>query len=291
MSLLLNPLPKPKEIKKKHKSTTTEITLQSHPNYNKQLTDILEEMGLLEKNRGQVHKFKAYQKAIRALKNHPKKLTSGKEATKLNGIGKKIANKIDEILESGHLFKLDKELEDDRTRAINSLSQVSGIGPAAAKKFVDEEGIMSLSDLKKNYEKLNNHQKIGLKYFDDFSKRIPRREVEQIEKVVLDCLIEIDKRLEGKICGSYRRGVDTSGDVDILITHPDYHEENKKNSDLLTKIVELLHKKNVLTDDISFGNLKYMGVVQLVNFLVNYFLKHLIRMELMRMVNHTCTEE
>jgi hypothetical protein len=35
-------LPKPKEIKKKVKTTTTEITTQSHPNYNKQITDILD---------------------------------------------------------------------------------------------------------------------------------------------------------------------------------------------------------------------------------------------------------
>jgi hypothetical protein len=35
-------LPKPKEVKKKHKTTTHEIEMQAHPNYNKQLTDILD---------------------------------------------------------------------------------------------------------------------------------------------------------------------------------------------------------------------------------------------------------
>jgi DNA polymerase beta len=138
-------------------------------------------MGMVEKNRGQIHKYKAYAKAVRALKAHPSKITSGKEAEALDGIGKKIAAKIDEILESGHLKKLETELEDERTKAINEVAQVSGIGPAAAKKLVDEDGIKSLEDLKNNIEKLNNHQQIGLKYFDDFNQRIPRAEVKKIE--------------------------------------------------------------------------------------------------------------
>ncbi|PNI67639.1 POLB isoform 14, partial [Pan troglodytes] len=30
------------------------------------------------------------------------------------------------------------------------------------------------ADLRKNEDKLNHHQRIGLKYFGDFEKRIPR---------------------------------------------------------------------------------------------------------------------
>ena len=47
--------------------------------------------------------------------------------------------------------------------AINLLTRVSGIGPAKAKELVDK-GIKTLEDLKKHQDKLNHHQKIGLKY-------------------------------------------------------------------------------------------------------------------------------
>lgn len=40
---------------------------------------------------------------------------------------------------------------------------MSGIGPAKAKELVDA-GIKTLNDLKKHQDKLNHHQKIGLKY-------------------------------------------------------------------------------------------------------------------------------
>src|SRR5690606_19141398 len=97
---------------KRKKPHVVELQMEEHPNYNKNLTDILAEMGNIEKNRGQIHKFKAYDKAVKALKAYPRKITSvslekallcsifkqGKEASQLDGIGKKIAAKIDEIL-------------------------------------------------------------------------------------------------------------------------------------------------------------------------------------------------
>lgn len=53
--------------------------------------------------------------------------------------------------------------KDENNVAINLLTRVSGIGPAKAKELVDK-GIKTLEDLKKHQDKLNHHQKIGLKY-------------------------------------------------------------------------------------------------------------------------------
>ena len=52
--------------------------------------------------------------------------------------------------------------KDESNVAINLLTRVSGIGPAKAKELVDK-GIKTLEDLKKHQDKLNHHQKIGLK--------------------------------------------------------------------------------------------------------------------------------
>jgi DNA polymerase beta len=103
-----------------------------------------------------------HRKAAGAISKHPTRITSGSEARQLGGVGEKIAKKIDEILATGKLNKLEKIRSSDESQAINFLTEVSGIGPAAAKKFVDE-GITTLDDLKANMDKLNHHQKIGVK--------------------------------------------------------------------------------------------------------------------------------
>lgn len=81
--------------------------------------------------------------------------------------------------------KLEKIRQDDTSSSINFLTRVSGIGPSAARKFVDE-GIKTLEDLRKHEDKLNHHQRIGLKYFEDFEKRIPREEMLQMQDIVLN---------------------------------------------------------------------------------------------------------
>jgi hypothetical protein len=85
----------------------------------------------------------------------------------------------------------------------------------------------------------------------------------------------------------------------MLITHPDYHEDNKKKAKYLEVIVEELKKKKLLTDDMSFGPLKYMGVCKLVciynwRFLSsattspsNYTFTNFYRKDKMKMENHT----
>lgn len=53
-----------------------------------------------------------------------------------------------------------------------------------------KEGIKSLDDLRSNEDKLNHAQKIGLKYVDDFEKRIPRKEMLEME-VIIKALLKI----------------------------------------------------------------------------------------------------
>lgn len=52
---------------------------------------------------------------------------------------------------------------DESSVAINELTKVSGIGPAKAKELYDL-GITSIDFLLKNQDKLNHHQKLGIKY-------------------------------------------------------------------------------------------------------------------------------
>uniref|UniRef100_A0A3Q4HU33 DNA polymerase n=1 Tax=Neolamprologus brichardi TaxID=32507 RepID=A0A3Q4HU33_NEOBR len=226
---------------------------------NEGITDFLV-LANYEKNVNRaIHKYNAY-KAASTISKYPHKIKNGEEAKKLqDGVGAKIAEKIDEFLQTGKLRKLEKIRNDDTSSSINFLTRVTGI-PAAARKFV-EEGVKTL-ELKKIEHKLNHHQQIGL-YFEEFEKRIPRAEMEKMEQtLILGELEKVDQEYIGTICGSYRRAA-SSGDIDILLTHPNYTSQTEKQPKLLHAVVEHLESIGFVTDTLSKGDTKFMGVCQL----------------------------
>lgn len=98
-------------------------------------------------------------------------------------------------------------------------------------------------------------QKIGLKYYEDFKMRIPRAEIETLlEKVKQACWKEVknaDKNLIVEACGSYRRGKQTCGDIDILITKKD----GSAIKGIIEKVVVRLEKEGFLKE--RLGSLRY----------------------------------
>ena len=112
--------------------------------------------------------------------------------------------------------------------------------------------------------KLNHHQLIGIKYFDDISKKIPRDEIIIIEKILKKVILDMSKDFIVNICGSYRRGRSRSGDVDTLITHKRIKTKadlELSGKDVLSKIVFMLENLGFLVDHLTEGSItKYMGV-------------------------------
>nr|CAD7592656.1 unnamed protein product [Timema genevievae] len=259
----------------------------SENNPNHDFCDFLSELANYERNVNRnIYKYNAYRKAASILAEHPVRIKSGEEARKLNGVGDKIGKKIDEFLQTGKLQKLEKIRNDDTNTAINLLTRVSGIGPAKAKELVNA-GVMSVEDLQKHKDKLNHHQLIGLKwlanalvvlsptaedgeievrisvgYVEDFEKRVTKEEIQEIEKIIKEEVGKLDQDYLVTICGSYRRGKPDSGDIDVLLTHPSYTSKdgNSKKSQLLKKVVSLLESIGLITDTISLGDIKFMGV-------------------------------
>ncbi|XP_041485539.1 DNA polymerase beta-like [Lytechinus variegatus] len=233
-------------------------------NPNQEFVDFLVELANYEKNVNRaMHKHNAYRKAASVLAKYPTKIKSGDEAKKLDGIGDKIAKKIDEVIATGKLEKLEKIRKDDKSEAINLLTRVSGIGPVAARKLVMDDGIMSIDDLRKHTDKLNHHQKIGLQHFEDFERRIPRDEVTRLETLVKSQVAAEDEDYLATVCGSYRRGAASSGDMDVLLTHPSYTSKDKKKPELLVKVVKKMIESKLVTETISQGDTKFMGVIRL----------------------------
>uniref|UniRef100_A0A670IY67 DNA polymerase n=1 Tax=Podarcis muralis TaxID=64176 RepID=A0A670IY67_PODMU len=228
-------------------------------NPNEGITDFLSELANYERNVNRaIHKYNAYRKAASVISKYPSKIKSGAEAKKLDGVGAKIAEKIDEFLSTGKLRKLEKIRQDDTSSSINFLTRVSGIGPAAARKFVDE-GIKTLEGESAVAVSLVG----GNMYFEDFEKRIPRKEMLEMQEIVLSEVKKVDPTYIATVCGSFRRGAESSGDMDILLTHPNFTSESSKQPKLLHQVVEQLENIHFITDTLSKGDTKFMGVCQL----------------------------
>ena len=199
----------------------------------------------------------AYNKAIKALKEYDGKFTRSEDVKHLNGIGAKILKKIDEILATGKLKAANVIRKDKTISAVEILSKIAAIGPVKARELVEKHKIKSLEMLRKkiktNQSLLNDKQKIGLKHYEDLLKKIPRLEIDKHKLYLQKKALELDKDLEISIVGSYRRGVKSSGDIDVLLRH-------KKDKNLIKPYVEMLKKDKYIQDVLSLGSKKHGGV-------------------------------
>lgn len=232
-------------------------------NPNRDICEFLNELADYEKNiTRNVYKSNAYRKAAVTLEKLDKRVTSAEEAKALPGIGAKISQKIEEFLRTGKVSKLEKVRSDESTSVIQELTRVSGIGPAHAKSLYDR-GIRSIDDLRKNQDCLTEHQKVGLRHLEDIEQRIPREEVGLLEAKIIDALHQFDEAYEAVACGSYRRGLPTSGDIDLLVCHNSYRSTDRRPPKLLVRLVEHLREAGIITDIMSLGETKFAGVCQL----------------------------
>lgn len=187
---------------------------------------------------GDPYRAKAYKNAIRAVSFLPE-ITA--ETAREAGVGDHISAKIHTLISTGEppadLIELRNEMK-KRENLVNIL----GVGPITAGKWI-KLGITSLDSLRKSAISLTSMQKYGLKYYDDLRTRIPRDEVAQIGvclRDILACSGHFD------IAGSYRRGSQDSGDIDILISVPLQE---------FAKIPKMMHDRAII---LSAGDEKIM---------------------------------
>lgn len=160
----------------------------------------------------------AYRKAITTLRKQTVKISTAKEAAALPFVGSRLADKIEEIVLTDHLRRLDSTRADPTDKVLRLFLGIYGAGIVQASKWV-QAGFRNLDDLLAN-AKLNDSQRVGIERYDDFASRIPRAEVEKHGECVRDALKKIDPGFQITIMGSYRRGAKDSGDIDIIITKP-----------------------------------------------------------------------
>ena len=179
---------------------------------------VLQQMADYYNQVGDEWRTRAYRKAISTLRNHPIKVWTREEALSLPQIGERLATKIEEIAFTNRLRRLDEANAEPGDQVLQTFMQVYGAGFAQASKWVSA-GYTTLDELLQKAD-LTSNQRIGIEHYEDFNSRIPRFEVEQHGNIVRKTLQKIDPAFEVIIGGSYRRGSETSGDIDCIITRP-----------------------------------------------------------------------
>lgn len=203
------------------------------------------------------YKIKAIDKAQQMLLMYTKPLDVDADVDAV-GLGAKSNEKVKELLRTGQMIRVENAGKDDRYTAYSEFLKVWGVGPSVAEKWYSL-GCRTIQDVEKKVEKLTEQQKCGLKYFNDFELKIPRKEISIAESIVREATFELVEQLrasnpEKTYCfatGSYRRGKAESSDIDILIVLPesmpsqDCHEFLKQ---LLTKLID---QKGLLIDEMG----------------------------------------
>ena len=213
---------------------------------------MLEKLSNMMSKKGDNMRSRIYNKAADTILSETDDITNIDELKSKPNIGPTIISKMKEYVETGTLSVLEKE----KNNPLMWLTDIHGIGPKKAGELI-EKGIRNIEDLKKQQDELlNDKQKLGLKYFEDIEKRIPRKEIDEF-KALFDSefkkVAEEDSKYE--IVGSYRRGKEKSGDIDVIIT--------SKNPEIFNKFFNALKETGIIIEVLSKGNTKSMVIGKL----------------------------
>ncbi|OGD18489.1 MAG: DNA polymerase III [Candidatus Aminicenantes bacterium RBG_16_63_16] len=181
-------------------------------------------------------RIRAYRNASRTIGSLSKGVSDmvaqGEDLTRLPGIGADLAAKIKEIVETGKL-KMLEDLMRELPPGLDDLMKIPGLGPKRIKLLYSTQDICSVDDLRRaaEGEKLRDIPGFGekteanileqLKHLAETKKAGERTKINIAEQVV-EPLIAYLKKVKGVkeavVAGSYRRRMETVGDLDVLTT-------------------------------------------------------------------------
>jgi len=204
------------------------------PVRNEDIAAIFEEMAdLLEVEQASPFRVRAYRNAARTARSLRRQLAAmlaeGRDLTELPGIGKDLAAKIAEILATGHARALE-ELHQDVPASLKALLKLPGLGPKRVKTLYQTLQIKDLRQLERAAKQgrlrqlpgfgakskqrilaaIETHRGAEQRFLHDTARRHAEPLVKYLQAVPgLQHVV---------VSGSYRRGKETVGDLDILAT-------------------------------------------------------------------------
>ena len=208
---------------------------------------------LLQKN--EYYKVKAYSNVLTQLYGFKLPIYTYQDFINNIKAGNKINAKVKELIDTGIIrYEQKNIIKDEIYYFKEELKDVYGVGPAKAEELISK-GIKSIESLKKNQYLLNDKQKIGLLYYEDFKKRIPLKEFNKHKEI-----LEKDLKSRGFIyefVGSYRRGSTTMGDIDILMMeNPNFN---------LYSFINKIKTSGYVIEILALGANKFMGICKIGN--------------------------
>ncbi len=201
--------------------------------HNADIAVIFEEIAdLLEIESANPFRIRAYRNAARMLSELPQSvpqlLQQGFDLTQLPGIGGDLANKIKEIVTSGHCSLLDR-LHKELPPAITELLKIPGLGPKRVKALYHDLDVQTVEQLHRAArdgrirtlpgfgEKTENNILQAIEAHANQSQRFKLAIAAQYAGALEKYLAAIPGVTMVTVAGSFRRMRETVGDLDFLV--------------------------------------------------------------------------
>jgi DNA polymerase (family 10) len=203
---------------------------------NRHYARILSEVAALSQIKG-VNRFKvrAFENAVRTIEGLSDSLEDyieRDELESLSGIGSSIAEDIRQIAETG-TCDIHDQLLSELDPGLLDLLKIQGLGPKRIKTIYEELGVSNLAAMKEAATEGQIQQLSGLgakteqKILDEIERlskytgRRPLPEARSVAESIVEELQEVPGLERIAVAGSIRRGRETVGDIDILVTTDD----------------------------------------------------------------------
>ena len=201
---------------------------------NRELSKIFREISVLLEIKGVPFKPQAYERVAYAVDSLEEGLADTykdgglKALEEIPGVGKSIAEKIEEYIKTGRVKEYDK-LKKEFPVDIESLRSVEGVGPKMILKLYKKLGIKNLDQLEKaaKARKIRNVEGLGQKTEEKIIKGIGFLKSSggrlilgfsmPTAKILLEKIRKIPKVKSAEFAGSLRRRKETIGDLDFIV--------------------------------------------------------------------------
>lgn len=206
------------------------------PITNREMADIFDRVADMLEIKGEIiHRVLSYRRAAETIRDLPRDVravAAEGTLTDLPNIGKTLAEKIEEMLNTGEL-EFYNRLAQEIPPSLVDIMHVNGVGPKKAKLFWQQLDITTVDELKAAAEagKLRDLPRMGEKSeklvlagIEALSRRTGRTPLGialPAAQAILDQLLALPQTIEGAIAGSIRRARPTIGDVDLLVASDD----------------------------------------------------------------------
>lgn len=230
--------------------------MRNMPVQNSDVADIFNEVAdLLEIEGGNPFRVRAYRDAARTVGGHSRRVTEmvqeGEDLSELPGVGKDLAAKIQEIVETGTLSQVE-ELEERVDPGLRELLGLPGLGPERVRELHERLGVNNLDELEEATRegKVSDIPGFGekteqsiLEAIEEGSareKRVKLSVAEQTVRSLEEYLDGIEEIGEAAIAGSYRRRQETVGDLDVVAS-------SGKSAEVIEQFVEYEDVRKVVS--------------------------------------------